>query len=158
MVANERWIVAKHEQKIARPHNHIELHECGNGRMANHRVGYNFVLLVAEELLLQPIDEVTTRFCAEHINEHHHNPQAKGSRKYKVFGFGYNLSVYYFRLCAMAMSVILEEEFDPACPEKHGTDKTKKRLFGVALDENAPYYQYKAKQTNKESDNVNGRR
>ena len=58
----------------------------------------------------------------------------------------------------MTMSVILEEEFDPACPEKQGTDKTEKGLFGVAFDENAPYNQYKAEQTNKEPANVNGRR
>ena len=86
VVAEEDRVVAKHEQKVATPHDEVEFHERHNGDMARHGAENHLRFVATKEMFLNPVEEVAARSDAKYIDEHKHCPKPKTSGHDEVFG------------------------------------------------------------------------
>lgn len=137
VVAEEVLVVAEHQQEVERPEDHVQLHEGDDGGVVRHGLHDDFVLVRAEELFLNPRDEVAAVARAEDVHRHHHHPQPEGGRHDEVFRFRDDDAVLYLGLHAVAAGIIKEEELHPAGPEEQAAEESPERLAGVAFDEHA---------------------
>ena len=138
-VAEEVLVVAEHQQQIACPENHVELHEGDDARVMGHRACGYLVLARAQDGALPPVDEVASVLCGEDVERHHHHPHAEGGGQDEILGLGDHLAILNLGLSAPSRGVVLEEELHPSGPEEQAAYKPEEGLLGVALDEHSAY-------------------
>ena len=80
-VAKEVAVVAEHEQQIACPEYHVQLHECHDAGVMGHGACGYLILARTEQSALPPIDEVASVLGREYVECHHHHPHAEGGRQ-----------------------------------------------------------------------------
>ena len=157
-VAEEMTVVAEHKQKITRPENHIKLHESDYARVTCHGAYRNLSFPIAEQHPLPPVDKVATVFRAEHIQHHHHNPQAESGRQNEIFGPGDYLAVYNLGLCAPTDGIVLKQKLYPPRPEEQAAEKAEQCLPCVASCKDTGHHHSQSNATNGESRYMHGRR
>ena len=79
-VAEEIFVVGKHQQQITRPQYHIHLHKCYQRCVACYWFYLDTRLAFFEEYLLQIVEKIATALDAKQIQEHKHNPESYGRR------------------------------------------------------------------------------
>lgn len=105
--------------------------------MACHGACGDFLLVLAEEQALPPVQEIAAVGSAEQVQHHRHGPEPECGRKYQVFRPADNLARYRveLRLRAETVGIVHKQEVDGAHPVKHTAEQTQQRLFDVAFYE-----------------------
>ena len=127
MVTNKPFVIAEHQQQVARPKHRHNLHEGHDAGVARHGACGNLLLVLAEEQALPPVEEVAAVARAEEVEHHRHRPETESGGQQQILRTADNLARHRveLRLCAEAVGVVHEEEVHRPHPVEHTAEQAK---------------------------------